>query len=127
MIVATSDSSNDMYVMIVSAVVSIQASLQHSHLTSSSPYSWVDASINMPHISASFDQEAAAVIMARIGIYRAETDESPDVLRWLDRMLIRLVCMIIYTHIAIRFNIKYNLKFKYFCCGNLTRKHIAIK
>ena len=29
--------------------------------------------------------------MARLAIYRAETEEGPDVLRWLDRQLIRLV------------------------------------
>ena len=40
---------------------------------------------------AGFDQEAAAVLMARIATYRAENDEGADVLRWLDRMLIRLV------------------------------------
>lgn len=43
-----------------------------------------------PSISASFDQEAAAVLMARIAVFKAEIDDSPDVLRWLDRMLIRL-------------------------------------
>jgi len=51
---------------------------------------WVDASVNTQHLSAGFDQEAAAVLMARIAIFRAETDEGPDVLRWLDRMLIKL-------------------------------------
>lgn len=29
--------------------------------------------------------------MARLAVYRAETEEGPDVLRWLDRQLIRLV------------------------------------
>lgn len=43
-----------------------------------------------PQITASFDQEAAAVLMARIAVFKAEVDDSPDVLRWLDRMLIRL-------------------------------------
>ena len=47
--------------------------------------------MNIPHIAAGFDQEASAVVMARIAIFRAETDDGPDVLRWLDRMLIRLV------------------------------------
>lgn len=56
-------------------------------------YSWVDASMNIQHIAAGFDQEAAAVLMARIAVFRAETDDGPDVLRWLDRMLIRLVCI----------------------------------
>ncbi len=41
-------------------------------------------------IAPSFDQEAAAVLMARIAVFKAEIDDSPDVLRWLDRMLIRL-------------------------------------
>ncbi|RSH95677.1 GTPase-activating protein S23 [Saitozyma podzolica] len=43
-----------------------------------------------PAIAQSFDQEAAAVLMARIAVFKAEIDDSPDVLRWLDRMLIRL-------------------------------------
>jgi protein transport protein SEC23 len=31
------------------------------------------------------------VMMARIAVFRAENDDGADVLRWLDRMLIRLV------------------------------------
>ena len=46
---------------------------------------------NSPQIFAGFDQEAAAVLMARISVFKAEYDDGPDVLRWLDRMLIRLV------------------------------------
>jgi len=42
-------------------------------------------------LTVGFDQEAAAVLMARIAVYKAETEEAFDVLRWLDRMLIRLV------------------------------------
>ncbi|KAJ3220294.1 GTPase-activating protein S23 [Dinochytrium kinnereticum] len=45
---------------------------------------------NSGDITASFDQEAAAAVMARIAIFKAEIDDGPDVLRWLDRMLIRL-------------------------------------
>lgn len=51
---------------------------------------WADAQTNIQNISAGFDQEAAAAFMARIAVYRAENEEGPDVLRWLDRMLIRL-------------------------------------
>ncbi|KAJ2006702.1 GTPase-activating protein S23 [Coemansia thaxteri] len=50
--------------------------------------SWAEGS--SPEIPASFDQEAAAVLMARIAVFKAEIDETADVLRWLDRMLIRL-------------------------------------
>jgi protein transport protein SEC23 len=51
---------------------------------------WADATANLHHISAGFDQEAAAVIMARHVVFRAESDDGPDVLRWIDRQLIRL-------------------------------------
>lgn len=53
--------------------------------------SWADAQSQIQHIETSFDQEAAAVLMARLGVFRAESEEGPDVLRWLDRQLIRLV------------------------------------
>lgn len=43
-----------------------------------------------PHIPASFDQEAASVLMSRIAVFKAEREESGDVMRWLDRLLIRL-------------------------------------
>ena len=41
-------------------------------------------------LTNSFDQEAAAVIMARVTIFKSEQDDGADVLRWVDRMLIRL-------------------------------------
>nr|BAA02209.1 MSEC66 [Mus musculus] len=51
---------------------------------------WADAQTQIQNIARSFDQEAAPILMARLAIYRAETEEGPDVLRWLDRQLIRL-------------------------------------
>ncbi|ODQ80021.1 hypothetical protein BABINDRAFT_161666 [Babjeviella inositovora NRRL Y-12698] len=42
------------------------------------------------NLAQSFDQEAAAVLMSRIAIQKSEEDDSADVLRWIDRMLIRL-------------------------------------
>lgn len=45
---------------------------------------------NIPEIAAGFDQEAAAVLMARMAVYKTENEESFDILRWVDRMLIRL-------------------------------------
>ncbi|KAH7125115.1 transport protein-like protein sec23 [Dendryphion nanum] len=41
-------------------------------------------------IAHSFDQEASAVLMSRLAVFKAEVDDGPDVLRWVDRMLIRL-------------------------------------
>lgn len=41
-------------------------------------------------IAASFDQEAAAVLMARIAVHKAESDDDADVVRWIDRTLIKL-------------------------------------
>jgi len=52
---------------------------------------WADPGTQLPHIAASFDQEASAVLMARMAAWRAESsEEGADVLRWVDRMLIRL-------------------------------------
>eukprot|EP00977_Amphora_coffeiformis_P014530 scaffold4084_cov194-Amphora_coffeaeformis.AAC.5 len=47
------------------------------------------AMINSP-VRMSFDQEAAAVLTARMAVAQTETDEVGDVLRWVDRSLIRL-------------------------------------
>lgn len=38
-----------------------------------------------------FDQEATCIIVARLGIAKTENEEPVEVLRWLDKMLIRLV------------------------------------
>ncbi|XP_073013046.1 protein transport protein SEC23 G [Typha latifolia] len=40
-------------------------------------------------IKAGFDQEAAAAVMARLAVHRAEEYHARDVIRWLDKMLIR--------------------------------------
>eukprot|EP00898_Chlorokybus_atmophyticus_P006829 jgi/Chlat1/7147/Chrsp57S06816 len=50
---------------------------------------WCDGT-DLEQVGAGFDQEAAAVLMARVATYKAEYEESFDVLRWLDRNLIRL-------------------------------------
>eukprot|EP01119_Soliformovum_irregulare_P003835 TRINITY_DN14893_c0_g1_i1.p1 TRINITY_DN14893_c0_g1~~TRINITY_DN14893_c0_g1_i1.p1 ORF type:complete len:787 (-),score=161.44 TRINITY_DN14893_c0_g1_i1:43-2118(-) len=42
-------------------------------------------------VAQGFDQETATTLMARIAVYKAETEEAFDILRWLDRMLIRLI------------------------------------
>mmetsp|Transcript_6305 Transcript_6305/g.14506 ORF Transcript_6305/g.14506 Transcript_6305/m.14506 type:complete len:766 (-) Transcript_6305:277-2574(-) len=41
-------------------------------------------------IGRSFDQEAAAVLMARVATFRTATEEVAEILRWVDRSLIRL-------------------------------------
>uniref|UniRef100_A0A8D8S8M2 Protein transport protein SEC23 n=1 Tax=Cacopsylla melanoneura TaxID=428564 RepID=A0A8D8S8M2_9HEMI len=51
---------------------------------------WADATTQLDHISSGFDQEAAAVVMARMVVNRAEQDDGPDVMRWADRTLSRL-------------------------------------
>lgn len=57
---------------------------------------WSDGSSNTTNggntlMAQGFDQEAAAVLMARIAVFKSETEEAFDILRWIDRMLIRLV------------------------------------
>lgn len=51
---------------------------------------WANVQTNPRYIAESFDQEAATALMARVAIYRAESDESTDTIRWLDHMLIKL-------------------------------------
>ena len=41
-------------------------------------------------IKFGFDQEAAAVLTARLAVHRTETEDPGDVMRWVDRSLIRL-------------------------------------
>jgi len=45
---------------------------------------------NLAELVQGFDQEAAAVLMARLAYYKMETEEDFDATRWLDRSLIRL-------------------------------------
>jgi len=45
----------------------------------------------MTDIVTGFDQEAAAVLTARYAVWKCENEDPLDVLRWVDRMLIRLV------------------------------------
>jgi len=51
---------------------------------------WQSDPGNVQCIGRSFDQECAAVLIARAAVHRTETEESTDILRWLDRSLIRL-------------------------------------
>lgn len=48
---------------------------------------WVGS--KSPDITSGFDQEAAASVIARLAIQRAENCHARDVIRWLDDMLIR--------------------------------------
>ncbi|XP_065176879.1 protein transport protein Sec23A-like isoform X2 [Sycon ciliatum] len=50
---------------------------------------WADGTM-LQQIGSGFDQECAAVMMARVAVSKAEHGEGPDVLRWLDRTLIRM-------------------------------------
>lgn len=43
------------------------------------------------YIRGGFDQEAAAILMARYAVFKTKSEYTFDILRWLDRMLIRLV------------------------------------
>lgn len=52
-------------------------------------YQYADSK-NLPLFITGFDQEAAAIAMARWAIFRSETEEAVSVIRWLDRSLIRL-------------------------------------
>ena len=49
------------------------------------------ADANLNGMNTGFDQEASAVLMARYAVNKSETEDPLDTLRWVDRMLIRLV------------------------------------
>ncbi|CAM8989473.1 unnamed protein product [Rhodiola kirilowii] len=51
---------------------------------------WAESAVGNEELIQGFDQEAAAVVMARITSFKMETEESFDATRWLDRSLIRL-------------------------------------
>lgn len=65
-------------------------------------YSWADPQTGQHAIALGFDQEAAAVLMARLAVHRSETDQDgTDVLRWVDRMLIRLVSLQLIVYLLV--------------------------
>jgi len=49
-----------------------------------------DTQRQIENLARGFDQEAAAVLTARYVAHRARSEETFDIMRWLDRMLIRL-------------------------------------
>lgn len=51
---------------------------------------WADNSANSEELVEGFDQETAAVVMARLTSLKMEMEEEFDATRWLDRSLIRL-------------------------------------
>lgn len=51
---------------------------------------WVDVAVSSEELVQGFDQETAAVVMARLASLKMETEETFDATRWLDRLLIRL-------------------------------------
>jgi protein transport protein SEC23 len=51
---------------------------------------WHSDMKNPAPVQRSFDQEAAVVLMARIATSRTQSESTADILRWLDRSLIRL-------------------------------------
>ncbi|KAL4308282.1 hypothetical protein GQ457_01G034320 [Hibiscus cannabinus] len=51
---------------------------------------WMDSAVSTEELVQGFDQETAAVVMARITSLKMEMEEGFDATRWLDRNLIRL-------------------------------------
>ncbi|XP_011045698.1 PREDICTED: protein transport protein SEC23-like [Populus euphratica] len=51
---------------------------------------WVDSAANSEELVQGFDQETAAVVMARLTSLKMEAEEGFDATRWLDRNLIRV-------------------------------------
>eukprot|EP00249_Psilotum_nudum_P008068 c21021_g1_i1 orf=336-2687(+) len=49
---------------------------------------WIDGA-QLHELAAGFDQETAAAIVARLAVFKTQKEDVFDILRWLDRMLIR--------------------------------------
>ncbi|KAI5406474.1 protein transport protein SEC23 [Lathyrus oleraceus] len=64
-----------------------QGNMGHRKRVTTAARRWV--ANHSTDIAAGFDQEAAASVMARLAILRAETCHARDVIRWLDDTLIR--------------------------------------
>ena len=45
----------------------------------------------LSQVRGSFDQEATTTLMARLAVFKAELEYAVDILRWIDRMLIKLM------------------------------------
>lgn len=52
---------------------------------------WTDTTTSLQPLAESFDQETAATLLARQAAHKLESEEPYDVLKWIDRLLIRLV------------------------------------
>ncbi len=46
---------------------------------------------DLRELAFGFDQETAAVILSRLAIFKTFSEDSMDVIRWVDRTLIKLV------------------------------------
>ncbi len=66
-------------------------------------FSLIDAASNIPTIGASFDQECASVSMARIAAYRADIEDGSNVLRWLVKMIIRLLIFFFFKFFILKY------------------------
>ncbi|KAL3506521.1 hypothetical protein ACH5RR_031903 [Cinchona calisaya] len=51
---------------------------------------WVDSAVGAEELVQGFDQETAAVVVARLASYKMEAEDGFDASRWLDRNLIRI-------------------------------------
>ncbi|KAJ8774373.1 hypothetical protein K2173_011622 [Erythroxylum novogranatense] len=51
---------------------------------------WIDSAVSTEELVQGFDQETAAVVMARLASLKMEIEEGFDATRWLDRNLIRV-------------------------------------
>ncbi|KAK0422836.1 hypothetical protein QR680_007816 [Steinernema hermaphroditum] len=75
---------------------------------------WADMATQKPSITMGFDQDAAAVLMARLASWRATNEaETPEAVRWLDRSLVKVISKFAEYHkgdpMSLRLSDKFNL------------------
>eukprot|EP01083_Nonionella_stella_P036788 100355_1 len=75
-------------------VTRFRHSLGHENVRVSTiavPFAHASTKDGMQLLQSGFDQEAACCIMARLAVFKSEDEFAVDILRWLDRQLIKLV------------------------------------
>lgn len=90
--------TNERNLLNKSAFIQIQITYTHPTgekkmrvFTQAFPFAVTGSGNNITQIGSGFDQDTATVLMARLAIAKTDTEEPLDILRWLDRKLIRLV------------------------------------
>ena len=87
---AQKSQTNQAYMQMVTTYKHSSGTTNMRVTTVSKQFASLKSAEGLGYIRAGFDQEASAVLMTRYAVYKSENEFAFDILRWLDRMLIKL-------------------------------------